>query len=98
MLIIHVTYELKDGMRDAFLKKLADLEVAKKSREEAGCYDYTYFLPIDGSNAVFLTEAWENPEAQAAHTQTEHFKALSLVKEECVSHVVIRKFDGAVEV
>ncbi|MBO7711510.1 MAG: antibiotic biosynthesis monooxygenase [Lachnospiraceae bacterium] len=98
MLIVHVTYELKDGMRDTFLQKLAEFQIAEKSREEAGNYDYTYFLPIDGSNTIFLTEAWENLEAQAAHTQTAHFKELGALKDACVNRAVIRKFDGAVEV
>ncbi len=97
MLIIHVTYEVKEGKREAFLEKLAELQVAEKSRAEAGNVDYTYYLPIDGSNTLFLAEVWESAEAQAAHTQAEHFKALAAIKAEYVNKTELLWYDGAVK-
>ena len=96
MLVLHVTYEVKEGKREAFLEKLAELKVAEKSRAEAGNVDYTYYLPIDGSNTMFLAEVWESAEAQAVHTTAEHFKALAAIKDEYVDRTILLRYDGAV--
>ena len=58
MFLLHVTFEVKEGKREELLKKLSELQVAEKTRKEKGNYDYTYFLPVDGRNIVFLTELW----------------------------------------
>ncbi len=96
MLIFHVTYEVKEGMREAFLDKLEELQVGEKSRLEPGNFDYTYYLPAGDKDrdVVFLKELWSDKEAQLAHTQTDHFKALSQVKADYVQNTVIRKFEG----
>ena len=95
MFILHVTYETREGQRDAFLQKLAELDIAGKSRREAGNLDYTYYLPVEGGDRVFLCEVWESREAQAAHTQTEHFRALGAVKNDYVLNTVLKTFEGA---
>ncbi|MBQ6361374.1 MAG: antibiotic biosynthesis monooxygenase [Lachnospiraceae bacterium] len=98
MYIIHVTYEVKDGMRDAFLKKLKKLGTAECSRAEEGNLDYTYYISPDREDIVFLTEVWESMDAQKAHTQTSHFKALGEIKGEYVQNTVLKFFDGAVQI
>lgn len=95
MYILHVTYEMKDGKREEFLKKLSELGVAEKSLAEDGCVDYSYYLPADGSNKIFLTEVWESREAQGAHTKTAHFQALGAVKNDYVDRTILIRFDGA---
>ena len=97
MYILHVTYEVKEGMRDAFLAKLKELGTAECSRAEAGNLDYTYYVSADRENIVFLTEVWESMEAQKLHTQTPHFKALGEIKGDYVKNTVLKRFDGAVE-
>ena len=95
MYILHVTYDVKEGMREEFLQKLQELQVAQKSREEEGNIDYTYYLPADGSNQVFLVEVWESVAAQEAHTHTEHFYALAGIKNTYVDKTELVRFDGA---
>lgn len=95
MLILHVTYDVKEGMREAFLEKLAELQVAEKTRSEKGNLDYTYYLPADGSNRVFLAELWESRELQAAHIKSEHIQALAAVKNDYVNSTTLLAFDGA---
>ena len=94
MFILHVTYKVKEGKREAFLEKLAELEIAEKSRREAGNIDYTYYLPVSGENEVFLCEVWESRETQQAHTGTAHFKALGEVKADYVDETVLLTFEG----
>ena len=43
-------------------------------------------------------EVWENMDAQKAHTQTPHFKALGEIKGEYVQNTVLKFFDGAVQI
>ena len=96
MYILHVTYEVKEGKCEAFLKELAALGVAEKSLAEDGCVDYTYYLPVAGGNTLFLSEVWESREAQAAHTKTAHFQALAGIKDLYVEKTAIVRFDKAV--
>ena len=95
MYILHVTYKVKEGLREEFLQKLSELQVAEKSRAEAGNVDYTYYLPADGSNQVFLAEVWDSTAAQTAHTHTEHFQALAGIKNTYVDETVLLRYDGA---
>ena len=98
MFLLHVTYEVKEGKKEKLLRKLSELQVAEKTREEAGNYDYTYYLPADGSNTVFLTELWESREAQQAHLQSEHIKDWAAVKGDYVENSTLQMYDGACEV
>ena len=95
MFILHVTYEVKEGMREAFLARLSELQVGEKSRAEEGNIDYSYYLPADGSNRVFLAEIWESRAAQEKHIGSDHVKALAAVKSEYVANTVLLKYDGA---
>jgi len=95
MYILHVTYEVKEGMRGAFLEALKELDVAGKSRAEKGNFDYTYYLPLDDENAVFLTEIWDCVESQKAHCGTEHFLALGKAKDAYVKQTTIKRFEGS---
>lgn len=95
MYILHVTYEVKEGMRDVFLEALKELDVAEKSRAEKGNFDYTYYLPLDDENAVFLTEIWDCAESQKAHCGTEHFLALGKAKDAYVKQTTIKRFEGS---
>ena len=98
MFLLHVTFEVKEGKREELLKKLSELQVAEKTRKEKGNYDYTYFLPVDGRNIVFLTELWESREDQQIHLQSEHIKAWAAVKGDYVENTTLKMYDGAAEV
>ena len=98
MLVLHVTYEVKEGMREVFLKKLAELQVAEKTRAEQGNRDYTYYLPADGSNRIFLAEVWESRELQAAHMKSDHIQALAAIKNDYVDRTELLAFDGAEQI
>ncbi|MCR5369649.1 MAG: antibiotic biosynthesis monooxygenase [Clostridium sp.] len=98
MFVLHVTFEVKEGKREELLKVLSELQVAEETRKEAGNYDYTYYLPADGRNIVFLTELWESREHQQNHLQSDHIKKWAAVKGEYVENTVLKMYDGAVEV
>lgn len=52
------------------------VEMAEKSRAEAGCLGY-HVIQADGEEqAHLLVEYWENREALDAHTKTEHFQRI----------------------
>ena len=47
MLFVNVTYTMKPGMRDTFLKEVRDQGVLDAVRHEDGCIQYAYFLPTE---------------------------------------------------
>ena len=98
MYILHVTYELKEGMREEYLQKLHELKIAELTRQEKGNLDYTYYVSPDKENIVFLTEIWESAEDQKAHMQSPHLKMLAEIKPVYVQNTVLHCYDGAVQV
>ena len=77
-----VTYTLPDAAaREGYIRDVLELGVIDKSRAEKGCIRYDYFYPVGSDTQLFLLEQWESREHQAAHCQTDHFKALGKIKE-----------------
>ena len=92
MLVLNVTYIIKPGMRNAYMEKVAEIQMAEKSRAEAGNITYEYFLPMEGKDRIFLLEKWQDEEAFQAHTKEEHFKALGELKAYYVKETIIEKY------
>lgn len=95
ILLMHVTYKVKEGRRDEFTKKVKDLGIMAASKQEPGNLFYEYYYPIDDENSVLLVEAWANTDSQVQHTKTEHFKMLSELKNEYVEITKIKKFTAS---
>jgi quinol monooxygenase YgiN len=53
----------------------AMVEVAEKTRSEAGCIDYRFTVDLVDPNRFTILEMWESDDALAAHLQTEHVAA-----------------------
>lgn len=91
-LLMHVTYRVKAGKRDEFIKKVKELGIIVASKQEPGNLFYEYYYPIGDENSILLIESWINTNAQVMHGKTEHFKMLSELKNEYVEKVTIKKF------
>ena len=84
MLLINVTYTMKPGMRDTFLKEVQAQGIQAAVRREDGCLQYDYYLPVEEDNTLLLVERWRDQAAQQAHLATPHMAALGKIKEHCV--------------
>lgn len=92
--IIEVHYRVRSGCRDEFYRAVSESGIAAASRAEAGNekYDY-YFSPTDPDELV-LIEVWSSPEAVQAHSGTEHYQKLMLLKKEYVSETRFARYDA----
>ncbi len=89
MLYVNVTYECKPGMREAFYKAIRENEIDEKCRKENGNVRYEFFYSIELPDRMFLVEAWESPEASAAHRETAHYFKLQELKKEYVADTAV---------
>lgn len=84
MLLLNVTYTMKPGMRDTFLKAVQAQGILDAVRREDGCLRYAYYLPAEEADTLLLVECWRDRAAQQAHLTTPHMTALGKIKAECV--------------
>ncbi len=73
MLIVHVHVHVKPESIEAF--KEATTANAKASRKEPGIARFDLLQQSDDPTRFILIEAYKNPEAPAAHKETDHYKA-----------------------
>lgn len=85
MLLFHVTYTMKPGQRETFLKKVEAQGILDAVRQEDGCLQYAYYLPAQEDNTLLLVERWRDRAAQQVHLTTPHMAALAKIKAECVA-------------
>ncbi len=72
MLIVQVHVQVKPGFADAF--KEASLKNARASVQEPGIARFDVLQNQENPNEFLLTEVYRNPDAPAAHKQTEHYE------------------------
>jgi len=82
MIILNVTYNIKPGMRESFVKALQENNIEECVSKEPGNLVYSFYLPINTKeeNQVFLLERYEDEDAFAFHKEQEHFKKLQEIK------------------
>ncbi len=85
MLFLNVTYTMKPGMRDTFLKEVRDQGILDAVRGEDGCFQYAYYLPAEEDDTLLLVERWRDREAQQIHLTAPHMARLGKIKELCVT-------------
>lgn len=85
MLFINVTYTMKPGMRETFLKEVQSQGILDAVRREDGCIRYAYYLPVEEDNTLLLAECWRDRAAQQAHLTTPHMAQLGKIKQQCVT-------------
>jgi len=92
MILMHVTYRVKPGKREAFLQAIREAHIDEASKNEAGNRQYDYYLSVDSAENVLLIEEWENAVVLAAHKTTPHFQKLADIKEQYVEQTFVQKY------
>ena len=85
MLLIQVTYTMRPGQRDAFVRKIRESGILDVIRGEEGCLGYAYYLPEEEDGTLLLVEKWTGAPAQKAHLETPHMKQMAAFKPEYVA-------------
>lgn len=85
MLLIQVTYTMRPGQRDAFIRKIRESGILDAIRGEEGCLGYSYYLPEEEDGTLLLIEKWTGAPAQKAHLETPHMKQMAAFKPEYVA-------------
>ena len=85
MLLIQVTYTMRPGQREAFVRKIRESGILDAIRGEEGCLGYSYYLPEEEDGTLLLVEKWTDAQAQKAHLETPHMKQMSAFKPEYVA-------------
>lgn len=85
MLLIQVTYTMRPGQREAFVRKIRESGILDAIRGEEGCLGYSYYLPEEEDGTLLLIEKWTGAPAQKAHLETPHMKQMAAFKPEYVA-------------
>ena len=85
MLLIQVTYTMRPGQRDAFVRKIRESGNLDAIRGEEGCLGYSYYLPEEEDGTLLLIEKWTGAPAQKANLETPHMKQMAAFKPEYVA-------------
>ncbi|MBM6680376.1 putative quinol monooxygenase [Pseudoflavonifractor capillosus] len=85
MLLIQVTYTMRPGQREAFVRKIRESGILDAIRGEDGCLGYSYYLPEEEDGTLLLIEKWTGAPAQKAHLETPHMKQMAAFKPEYVA-------------
>ena len=70
MIIVNGRLELTDVHITALKPVLAAMEQA--SREENGCFDYTFSVEVNEPGTIRITERWESMDALRVHFASSH--------------------------
>ena len=92
MILLNVTYTVKDGERDEFYNQLCDKGIINKSRNEEGNLKYDYYFPVENSNDILLLEIWADAIELQTHSEAPHFLELQELKKQYIASVEIKKF------
>lgn len=92
-LVVIVTYKMDPSVRETFISQWTEQSIADKTRAEEGCSRYDLAVPIDKDDQLFLFEYWDSTDAQAKHRDTEHFKALTNIKNQLGVESTIETFN-----
>lgn len=93
MLVVNVTYILKEGMRDRFLQAVVSPQAMGECRQEAGNLAYDYFIQVDDPNRVLLVEKWVDRDAQKLHQTQRHMALIRAAKDQFVVETKLEFFD-----
>ncbi len=84
MLTLFVTYTVKPGMREDFVKTLFEEGIHAAVNAEDGCLKYDYYLDAQDENKVLPVERWEANEKQQVHLTQPHMAKMKGIKERFV--------------
>lgn len=89
---LRVTYNLKPGVRDAFVEALKASGVQQTIRAEDGCVGYDYYLSIEDDDMVVIIEEWDSKEQQQTHLAQPHMDIVRGLKEQFVESSTLEEF------
>ncbi len=89
MLLIQVTYTMRPGRREEFLKRVRTSGILDTIRGEEGCLGYSYYLPEEEDGTLLLVEKWASAQAQKAHMATSHMAQMAQFKPEYVADTTL---------
>lgn len=93
MLGLNVTYIMKPGMRENFLRLLAEGNFRQSVLGEAGCLGYDYYRSAEDENVLLLVERWTDRQAQQAHLRQPHMALARRAKEACVEDTRLESYE-----
>ena len=93
MLGINVTYTMKPGMREEFLRRLEEGNFRQTVLAEAGCLGYDYYRGVEDENILLLVERWTDRQAQQLHLQQPHMALVRAAKEACAADTRLELYD-----
>jgi len=72
MIIVHTTISFDPDRRDEAMELVRKL--AERSQQEAGTVRYRAMTDLDDEHTVRFFEQYEDEDAWATHTETEHYR------------------------
>ena len=85
MMFLQVTYTMRPGKREEFLKQVRNSGLLEAIRNENGCEGYAYYLPEEEDGTLLLVEKWATSQAQKEHMASENMAHLRQLKDQCVT-------------
>ena len=93
MIVTTVTYHVRPGCRDEFVKTLIENNTAANTLNEEGCLEYRFSLPVDNENELCLLEKWESAESLIPHRTQPHFLLLQEIRAKYVESTDITRYE-----
>ncbi|NLM21536.1 MAG: antibiotic biosynthesis monooxygenase [Peptococcaceae bacterium] len=93
MILLHVQYKLKPNVRDEFIAKLREHDLAGQYRRQPGNITYEYLVPIAEEDVLWVIDAWEDEAACEAHLSSPASEILGPLKQEYVLETKVKKFE-----
>ncbi|NLO98335.1 MAG: hypothetical protein GX091_09775 [Peptococcaceae bacterium] len=93
MILLHVKYKLKPNVRDEFVVKLKEYDLANEYRKQPGNITYEYFIPIAEEDVLFVVDAWEDEAACEAHLTSPPSEILGPLKQKYVLETIVKRFE-----
>ena len=93
MLGLNVTYIMKPGMREEFLRRLEEGKFRQAALGDAGCLGYDYYCSVEDEDVLLLVERWTDLQAQQAHLQQPHMALVRSAKDACVAETRLEQYE-----
>lgn len=90
---INVTYTMKPGKRETFLRQVAACGALQAVRREEGCLQYEYFNSVENQDRLLLVEKWTSRDAQQIHMTQPHMSQIIALKEACATDAVLETYE-----
>jgi autoinducer 2-degrading protein len=91
MLVITVTFRVKDGYQDRFLKRVSQ-QAADSLHAEPDCRRFDVSVDLNDPRRVFLYEIYTDENAFAAHLASSHFLAFDRDTKDGIDEKVVERW------